>query len=599
MEHLDPTPSDPATQATTPERAQALAELRDLVFRHEIGLADDAEAIDFAVRVVAEGAPLADSAPLWELACLDARFDDERQRATSHLERARAELLSDFEPQSESARGYARAFFVSLVRRYLHAESRPRELLLGCQAMVGQYAREAWLLKWVDDFDRSCCAHFDDQQGRRDIVHDDVGADEVPWLAEVCRRALAAADVSEMLERCKRGASEADRGTAEAELGTTESDRVPSIPDAQPEPAQVREPPEVALFASNEGCALVRVHATAQGGSLRIDLVSVGTDGRRWSLNQPWGRMAMLERQWVSRAQGWRLDFDPTLVAAGLKIQAVDNGSFALPSALAMLDDAHARLAAGRRAPARAAWHRPPKEAARGEAMRAELDAAEHLNRMGRKVRDAGSLFDVAELMFRAALDARLRWLGDDYLSAVSRNDLGLLLREKEEHEEAFARFRDAHLFFVDHHDERHSDYVTTLHNCGATLIKLGRASEGFAALRRALHLHREHRRTPQLEVSNTCWVLGVELARQGELDEAVQLLEDAVKLRRRAGAQHPVPMAELLAAYGQALRNVRGMQAAEPILREAIGIFERELGPAHRLTREWVDYFASIGGRR
>ncbi|MBL8323405.1 MAG: tetratricopeptide repeat protein [Rubrivivax sp.] len=188
-----------------------------------------------------------------------------------------------------------------------------------------------------------------------------------------------------------------------------------------------------------------------------------------------------------------------------------------------------------------------PKGVAEEAASRqeAELRASTALHRAGRRMLDADENLEVALLMLQAARRSHQRCRGKVQAVAVMHNDTGLVLRKLERFAEAVAHFRLAHDYFMCWESERHPDYMTTLHNIGANLLRSGEPEQGEAALRRALALQFEHRSTSPVDRSNTAWVLASHLAMAGEVrqtngrvahEEALELLDLALDQRRQGG---------------------------------------------------------------
>lgn len=306
---------------------------------------------------------------------------------------------------------------------------------------------------------------------------------------------------------------------------------------------------------------LVRVSMReASGGYViehsALDGSDVGT------IEAAWWSARQYDDAWCAIDCSWRLLFGDTLVAAALRVRPLLVDPDQLPLALLLLVEAEEQLTAGEPPPARV--HESPSQVALTDRVENRIAVTDTLFQIGRGQRMADGPSAVNVLLLRAALNTQHILFRDSMRCAVTRNELGLVLRNEGRHDEALALFADAHAYFLAHHPPEHPDRATTLHNHGATLLLLGRTQEAEAELRSALVLHRRFEKTPLRDQVNTLWLLSEAVQANGDPARAIGLLERSLELRGRHGLGDELvaaaiagQLADWLAAAGEPLRAI------------------------------------------
>ena len=233
---------------------------------------------------------------------------------------------------------------------------------------------------------------------------------------------------------------------------------------------------------------------------------------------------------------------------------------------------------------------------------------------------DAGG----AQESYRGALDefAKTGPLGMDALKAraLALNDLGLLLEEEGELEDASAMYREAAEAYAGAYGEthpataavranlagalalggeaaaasqifetsiavfrgaygsRHADTARLRNRLGEVYEALGRLQEAEAEYRAALAAWERPSASRGLALADLGRVVGV----QGDLAAAEAMLADAVTILRSAPPGLALELAEASDSHGSVLRAQGRLDQAERLLREALAIRERELGASH-----------------
>ncbi len=312
------------------------------------------------------------------------------------------------------------------------------------------------------------------------------------------------------------------------------------------------------------------------------------------------------------RAHGHPEDAEPLLR------KALDAWSQSGPADAATLTELAETLAAlGQNAEAEDFYLRSLDRSEPGERKaRALLRVAALRKRNG----DAGG----AQQSYRGALDefAKAGPLGTDALKARASalNDLGLLLEEEGEFEDALEVYRQASEAYAGAYGEthpataaaranlagvlalggeaaaasqlleasvavfrgaygpRHDDTARLRNRLGEVYEALGRLKEAEAEYRAALTAWEQRSASRGLALADLGRVMGV----QGDLASAEAMLAEAVSILKSAPPGLALELAEASDSYGSVLRAQGRLDQAERLLREALAVRERELGASH-----------------
>lgn len=193
-------------------------------------------------------------------------------------------------------------------------------------------------------------------------------------------------------------------------------------------------------------------------------------------------------------------------------------------------------------------------------------------------------LFDLAELHLKNALALRRHLFGESNgVVAESLNDLGVMYRrlknntESEKHLSAALDIRRA--AFGEDSDE----FAESTNNLGALRIQQGRRAEGEDMIRRALDIqqHRTGGKDPELAFG--LQNLATVLLYGGKLDEAEAALRRAIAIRKEAFGDSDPRLPTLLTSLAHVAIHYKGDKpAGESLLREAVGISRKIMGPDH-----------------
>lgn len=199
--------------------------------------------------------------------------------------------------------------------------------------------------------------------------------------------------------------------------------------------------------------------------------------------------------------------------------------------------------------------------------------------------------YDQAEAVY---LDLLGRPEGDlkPELQGSVQMSYGDLLYDLERVEEAETLFRDALALHREIYGEEHPAVATGLNDLGATLYLRGDFGGGEVYLRQALELRRRLLGGDHPDVATTLSTLGVLLSVQDSRaqedgaqekgDEGIELLEDALDMRRRLyGAEHPL-VATTLNNLGELSRRRGDLDAAVAYLTESTRIALEAHGEDH-----------------
>jgi non-specific serine/threonine protein kinase/serine/threonine-protein kinase len=217
------------------------------------------------------------------------------------------------------------------------------------------------------------------------------------------------------------------------------------------------------------------------------------------------------------------------------------------------------------------------------------------LNDVGFILQERGEL-DEAESYYREALDGCRRVLGDDHeLTLTLINNMGFVLQERGELDDAESYYREGLDGCRRVLGDNHSQTLTAIHNMGAILRDQRKLGEAELYLRQALEgcrrvLGDQHRHT-LTSIQNLAHVLYL----QRKLDEAERYCREALEGRRRAqGDDHPDTLF-LIQTLGMLLWEQGRPDEAEPYYRAALEGRRRVPGDGHTDTLKLFNSTATL----
>ena len=192
-----------------------------------------------------------------------------------------------------------------------------------------------------------------------------------------------------------------------------------------------------------------------------------------------------------------------------------------------------------------------------------------------------------AKQHYERALQYRRESLGsEDCDVANSLNNLGELLRDQGEYEEAAALLQKALTIYKNRLGNEHSFVATALNNLGMALRGQGKYEEALSCLIESLELREKcSDNNPQVEqLAVSLNNLGLVLKDQGNYDDSHTFLSQALKLEKTIfkGEQNPF-LATTLNDLGDLLRDQGKHGEAVSCLREALAIRKEIFGITSR----------------
>ncbi|HTG33289.1 MAG TPA: tetratricopeptide repeat protein [Thermoanaerobaculia bacterium] len=221
----------------------------------------------------------------------------------------------------------------------------------------------------------------------------------------------------------------------------------------------------------------------------------------------------------------------------------------------------------------------------------------EAMNYLGVVLDHAGKL-DEALRVYTQTLSLQRQLYGEDHPKvAGALNNIGLMLLDQENFALAEAYLRQA----VEIH--RRTDQTPTpstaiaLSNLGKALSKLGRLTEAEASIREALALFQESLPKDHLYIAFCLSDLAENLASQRRLPEAEDIFRKALHVSSATADNRADPLAAgIIRNYGRFLARDKGdMEAAVPVLREALDTFRKRLQPGHWYIADAQNYLGSV----
>jgi tetratricopeptide (TPR) repeat protein len=193
-----------------------------------------------------------------------------------------------------------------------------------------------------------------------------------------------------------------------------------------------------------------------------------------------------------------------------------------------------------------------------------------------------------AEPILETALDASRAVFGPSNVDTLyTMNALARVKDELGRVEEALSLYRETLDLRRKTLGTNHTSTVSSLINLTKLLTKQNRLDEALPLALEAKLVNAEINAAPDLKTVLIDTMLGDIYDKQADRQRAKTAYEAAIASARALGGNQ-VYLGRALARYGGLLHRDRPLEA-EPSLREAQRIFERELGPDHENTREVV----------
>jgi len=208
-------------------------------------------------------------------------------------------------------------------------------------------------------------------------------------------------------------------------------------------------------------------------------------------------------------------------------------------------------------------------------------DVATQLNQLGLTLREEGHLPE-SEASLRAALAMYRKLYGGDSHPdiGVTLNDLALVLKSRGRLSDAEALFRESLELTKKMFGPEHTNVGLCLYNLAGLAELQNRLADAESLGRSALTIARSPGKDEWF-LALILNGLGGTLRAEGKLEEARQLLSEALVLRRKVFGSDHLGVADSLANLAYTLELLGRAAEAEPLCRECLAIRERKF-PEH-----------------
>ena len=222
-------------------------------------------------------------------------------------------------------------------------------------------------------------------------------------------------------------------------------------------------------------------------------------------------------------------------------------------------------------------------------------DTLTSVNNLALLLRRTGR-YDEAEPLYRRALEARERTLGNEHPDTlISVNNLAVLLDNKGRYDEAEPLYRRALEASERTLGNEHPDTLISVNNLAALLDKKGRYDEAEPLYRRALEARERTLGNEHPDTLTSVNNLALLLRRTGRYDEAEPLYRRALEARERTlGNEHPSTLSSVNNLAVLLYKKGR-YDEAEPLYRRTLEARERTLGNEHPDTLRSVNNLAAL----
>ena len=199
-----------------------------------------------------------------------------------------------------------------------------------------------------------------------------------------------------------------------------------------------------------------------------------------------------------------------------------------------------------------------------------------------------------AEISFEEALRIRRLIHGDEHEAvATVLHEMGDLMDDLGEYDEAMNNYVDA-LNIRRKRLGNHEDVAATLYSMGFTLHNQDQSQRALQCFEEALHIRKIRLGDEAKEVGDTLNMMGFLQAKRGELDSALTLLWDALRIRKTH--KDDVKVSETLKNIGNVHREKQEHELAVECYEECLRIRRSELGDDHEKV---ADALIAIGNVR
>lgn len=199
-----------------------------------------------------------------------------------------------------------------------------------------------------------------------------------------------------------------------------------------------------------------------------------------------------------------------------------------------------------------------------------------------------------AEISFEEALRIRRLIHGNEHEAvATVLHEMGDLMDDLGEYEEAMTNYVDA-LNIRRKRLGQHEDVAATLYSMGFTLHNQDEPERALGCFEEALMIRKSRLGDDAKEVGDTLNMMGFLQAKRGELDSALTLLWDALRIRKTH--KDHVKVSETLKNIGNVHREKQEHELAVECYEECLRIRRNELGDDHEKV---ADALIAIGNVR
>jgi serine/threonine protein kinase/tetratricopeptide (TPR) repeat protein len=194
--------------------------------------------------------------------------------------------------------------------------------------------------------------------------------------------------------------------------------------------------------------------------------------------------------------------------------------------------------------------------------------------------------YDEAEKLYVRALEIRRAVLGEEHpLVAISLQNLATMLEGMRRLDEAEAYYLEAIELSVRVLGPDHPDLALMNVNFGRMLVFKGDLPAAEERLRRAVAIERQARGDDHPYVAYDLDNLGRVLRDRGKLDEAAEAYREAIRIYRGQGPEGVSGLTASTGGLAIVLNRQHAYAEAEPVARESLAGWRRELGDEHYRT--------------
>ena len=215
----------------------------------------------------------------------------------------------------------------------------------------------------------------------------------------------------------------------------------------------------------------------------------------------------------------------------------------------------------------------------------AERGTSRLINNLGMLLQDMGQL-EEARPLYEEALQVRRETLGERHPGTlVLINNMGVLLKEMGKLEEAKPLYEEALQGCRETLGDRHRNTLASISNMGGLLKAMGKLEEARLLLEEAMQGCRAALGDRQPHTLTSINNMGYLLQDMGKLEEARLLLEEAVQASRETlGDRHPHTLISI-SNLADLLRTTGSLAEAELVLENTVVVVQEVLGNDHATT--------------